>query len=79
MRNLNTRFDLAKLTAFVADETAQTVTLSPATLALCLDLLSRWPMERWMWLDNDEIISDTRWDLAQALVDKACAELIPDG
>ena len=79
MNDLNTRFDLTKLTALVEDETAQTVTLAPATLELCLDLLSRWPFERWMWLDDGDIISDARWDEALNLVDTACAELIPDG
>lgn len=74
-----TRFDLTKLTALVADETSQTVTLSPVTIALCLDMLSRWPACRWMWLDDGQPIDDARWAEAKNIVDTAYMELITNG
>lgn len=50
--------------------------LSDTSRLLCLDMLSRWPSERWMWLNDGQTPTDSQWDEAEAMVDQAVQELI---
>jgi microcystin-dependent protein len=76
MSDLYTKFDLAKITGLAVDMPPVYTFLSDITRLLCLDLLSRWPLERWMWLNDSQEITDSQWDEAEALVDQAIQELM---
>lgn len=74
--DLYTKFDLERITGLAVDMPPVYTFLSDVTRLLCLDLLSRWPGERWMWLNDGQPITDSQWDDAEALVDQAIEELM---
>jgi len=69
-------FDLDKIQALIAGTSPTYHYLSDSTCLLCLDLLSRWPGERWAWRNNGEELTDGEWDTAMSMVDQATQELI---
>jgi hypothetical protein len=76
MDDLRTKFDLARINTLAEDMPPVDLTLSDTTRLLCLDLLSRFPCERWSWLNDGQKMTDPEWDEAQAMVDLAIWELI---
>jgi len=69
------KFDLTKLEDLASGLSAESVTLSPETMFLCLMALNDRAQYRGAWVDDDDVISDSRWDEAENYIDTAKAEL----
>jgi len=73
---MKNKFDLIKLEDLASGFTSQNITLSPETAFLCVMALDDRAIYRGSWLDDDEVISDSRWDEAINLVERAKEELM---
>lgn len=70
-------FDLQKINDLIAGETPTYHLLSPATLILALDGLTRFPSARFAWRNSaGELLTDAEWSAALALVWQAQHELL---
>jgi hypothetical protein len=69
------KFDLTKLEDLADGFTSQSIDLSPETVFLCLMALNDRAQYRGAWVDDDDTISDSRWDEAENYIETAKAEL----
>lgn len=73
---MSNKFDLTKLEDLADGFSSQNITLSPETVFLCLMALDDRAVYRGAWVDDDGVISASRWDVAAATVEKAKLELM---
>lgn len=69
------KYDLTKLEDLATGFSSPTVTLSPETVFLCLLALEDRARFRGAWLDNGNDISDSRWDVAENIINVAIDEI----